>query len=436
MAIGPTGTALEEPIPAPQEEPALPASSPGEWIHKNLFNSWYNAVLTVVFVALLGWIAFKAVRFVVVTARWEIIRVNLTNLLLGAFPRGELYRVWIAVFVLTAAVGLTIGITGRRTRGRSGSLGASPESSLKPRRGPWFPAPAPRALRGAVPLLLLVVTLLAFAQTVKPLLLTIVAFAVVGGGWLVGRWLPDGAVRRLPLVWGGAVVGATTTLTAFGGVGWDQWGGLLLTLYLAVGGIVLSFPLGVLLALGRRSQLPAVRAVCVTYIELVRGVPLIAVLFIGAFALGFLLPPTLKPSGVARALIALIAFTAAYLAEVVRGGLQSVPKGQIEAAQAIGLSPLRTTVLVVLPQALRNVIPAIVGQFISLFKDTSLVAIIGIGLTELLRSAQTLNDQPQFLGQGLQAETLVFACFVYWAFCYSMSRASQRLERRLGMGTR
>jgi general L-amino acid transport system permease protein len=210
---------------------------------------------------------------------------------------------------------------------------------------------------------------------------------------------------------------------------------MLLTVFLAVGGIVLSFPLGVLLALGRRSSLPGVRAVCVAYIELVRGVPLITVLFMGAFMLGFFLPAgTATPSLETRALIALVIFTSAYVAEIVRGGLQSVPRGQLEAAQALGLSTFATTRLIVLPQALRAVIPALVGQFISLFKDTSLVAIIG--LTDLLGVARLITSQPDFIAQGLIFETLLFAAFVYWVGSYSMSRESQRLERRLGVGER
>ncbi|MGH8885199.1 MAG: amino acid ABC transporter permease [Egibacteraceae bacterium] len=409
MAVGPTGTALEEPIPVPEEEPRVRAASPAQWVTQNLFSTWYNAVLTVVFAAMLSWVTFKVARFVFVTGRWEIIRVNLATAMLGPFPRGELYRVWIAVFLLAAVVGVSVGVSLRAAEGR------------------WSTA------RRAVPLLALVVVLLAFTRTPTPLLLTLGAVAVTAGGWLVGRRLPDTTTRRLPLVWLAVVIGAYAALTAFGGVGWDEWGGLLLTLFLAVGGIVLSFPLGVLLALGRRSSLPAVRATCTAYIELVRGVPLITILLIGA-TVGFFLPSDLKPSLATRALIALIAFTAAYLAEIVRGGLQGVARGQIEAAQAIGLSPLRTTFLIVLPQALQNVIPAVVGQFISLFKDTALVKIIG--LTELLSIAQSVNGQPQFSGQGLQAETLVFACFIYWAFCYSMSRASQRLERRLEVGER
>jgi general L-amino acid transport system permease protein len=162
---------------------------------------------------------------------------------------------------------------------------------------------------------------------------------------------------------------------------------------------------------------------------------LITLLLMSIFALRLFLPDFVPlPGDVVRAIIAFVLFTAAYVAEIVRGGLQGVPRGQTEAAQALGMSPLRITRLIVLPQALRNVIPALVGQFISLFKDTSLVFVIG--LLDLLSVAQTVNAQPNFRGQGLQAETLVFGSFIFWAFCYSMSRASQRLEERLGVGQR
>jgi general L-amino acid transport system permease protein len=239
----------------------------------------------------------------------------------------------------------------------------------------------------------------------------------------------------MPAVYLATVLLVFAAFTFWGGVGWGRWGGFLLTLFLAVGGIVLSFPLGVLLALGRRSSFPAVRIVCVGYIELIRGVPLITLLFMGQFILGFFLPPGVRaPDTVTRALIALVLFTAAYIAEIVRGGLQGVPRGQTEAAQAIGLSPVRMMVLIILPQALRNVIPALVGQFISLFKDTSLVVIVG--LLDLLRVAQIVTQQPDFVGRGLATETLLFASFVYWVCCYTMSRSSQRLERRLGVGER
>jgi general L-amino acid transport system permease protein len=251
----------------------------------------------------------------------------------------------------------------------------------------------------------------------------------------IGRLMPRRLARLSSLVAVAGFVAALWTIIGRDGVVWDRWGGLMLTVFLAVGGIVLSFPFGLLLGLGRRSSLPAVRWVCVVYIEFIRGVPLVTLLFMAAFALGFLLPPgTRTPSLVIRAMVAIVVFTAAYIAEVVRGGLQSVPRGQVEAAMALGLSPLATTRRIVLPQALRNVIPALVGQFISLFKDTSLAYIIG--LVELLKTAEIITNQPDFIAQGLQTETLVFASFVYWTGAYSMSKASQRLEQRLGVGHR
>jgi general L-amino acid transport system permease protein len=206
-------------------------------------------------------------------------------------------------------------------------------------------------------------------------------------------------------------------------------------LFLAASGIVLSFPLGGLLALGRRSSLPAARLLSITYIEFFRGVPLIALLFMGALMLAFFLPPGFAtPSNVIRAIVVFTIFTAAYIAEIVRGGLQSVPSGQTEASQALGMSPVKTTFFIVLPQALRNVIPALVGQFISLFKDTSLVSIIGV--TEILRLSQIITQQEQFRGQGLITETLIFVAVIYWVGSFTMSRESQRLEKRLGVGER
>ena len=413
MSLGTTDTAMQEPQPAPEEQPAVRAATPGEWVRANLFNSWFNSVVTVVFGALIAFVAFRAARFVFVSGRWEIVRVNLTNLMLGRFPRDQLFRPWAAIFIAAFIAGIAVGISARH---------AAPVQ--------WRDT-----LRRAAPLLLLLVVLLAFTGTPVPAVLSAASFAVGFAGRFVGGRLPAATRRYVPLIWLTMIVAMFVALTGFGGVGWESWGGLLLTLYLALAGIVLSFPIGVLLALGRRSSFPAIRAVCVGYIELIRGVPLITLLFMSLLAIGFFLPDFVpRPGRVVRAIVALVLFTAAYVAEIVRGGLQGVPQGQTEAAQALGMSPLKIMRLIVLPQALRNVIPALVGQFISLFKDTSLVVIIG--LLDLLKVAQDVNVQPDFRGQGLQTETLVFASFVYWAFCYSMSRASQRLEQRLGVGER
>jgi general L-amino acid transport system permease protein len=218
-------------------------------------------------------------------------------------------------------------------------------------------------------------------------------------------------------------------------VGFDDWGGFMLNVFLAVCSIVLCYPLGVLLALGRRSGLPLVRVVCTTYIELIRGAPLFVLLLLANSALGFFVPNTLAPSTSTRAIVVFTLFTAAYMAEIIRGGLQSVPRGQIEAAKSVGLSPIRQTGYIVLPQALRNVIPAQIGQLISLFKDTTLAG-IAMGLFELLQVSGAITAQPAFRGQGLIAETLTFAALLFWVVSYTMSRESQRLEKRLGVGLR
>ncbi len=414
---------LQEPLPVPETEgPPARRLDARAWARENLFSSKLNGVLTVVFGLLLAWVAYRMFRFVFVDARWEIIERNITNLLVYQFPRGELWRVWAALYVLAASVGFGVGAAGRRS-----SLAA--EADGVPRQGRSM------VLRRVGPLLVLVVVLLVFAQSLTATLLVAGVAATAVLFRVVGQRVPLRRARLASLLVLVGIAAAYLTITAFGGVPRDRWGGLLLTAFLAIGGIVISFPLGVLLALGRRSSFPAVRIVCTAYIELIRGVPLITILFMSAFALGFFLPPgSERPSAVTRALVALVLFTAAYVAEIVRGGLQGVPRGQLEAAQAIGLSPLKTTRLIVLPQALRNVIPALVGQFISLFKDTSLVFIVG--LTELLAVAQNITKQSDFVAQGLFVETLIFAAFVYWAGSYWMSRESQRLETRLGVGVR
>lgn len=417
------GPMAEEPRPAPpSERPIVPRGNLADWARKNLFGTWFDTLLTVVFSLLLAWVVYRLGRLVFFDARWEIIERNITNLMVSRYPRDELNRLWLALFVLAATLGFGGGVTAAARR-------------REVAEGRGKPPPRGLALRRAGPAILLVAVLLWFAQSLLPTLYVLGIAAVGVAAYLGARRVPARATRYAPLVVLAGILVAYFVITAFGGVGWQRWGGLLLTIFLAVGGIVISFPLGVLLALGRRSTFPAVRLVCIAYIELIRGVPLITLLFMGAFMIGFFLPPGFdRPSLVTRALIALVLFTAAYVAEVVRGGLQSVPRGQIEAAQALGLSPIRITGLIVLPQALRNVIPGLVGQFISLFKDTSLVVIIGI--TDLLGIARNITSQPDFLAQGLIVETLLFAAFVYWAGSYWMSRESQRLERRLGLGER
>ena len=209
-----------------------------------------------------------------------------------------------------------------------------------------------------------------------------------------------------------------------------QWGGLALTLIISVVGIVGSFPIGLLLALGRRSKMPAVRAFCTGFIELWRGVPLITVLFMSSVMFPLFLPEGVNFDKLIRALVGVTLFSAAYMAEVVRGGLQAIPKGQYEGAEALGLSYWKSMAFIILPQALKHVIPGIVGTFIGLFKDTTLVLIIG--LYDFLGIVQAASTDPKWLGYSI--EGYAFCAFVYWIFCFSMSQYSQSVERKLHTG--
>lgn len=454
---------------------------PGKWIKKNLFNNWYNSLLTVALgiVILLG--AYLVLRFVFVTARWAPVIDNLTLFMVGRFPRtapdDQLWRVVAQVIIWSGAIGLGWGaaVSGAKFRAMQSGVEYEEDSMLARVRRYWS-------------LLGLIAVFLIIAKTIGPLLVVIAAVVVgtvfqmigsripgqyagiawavvaflgvfgyqivsgfVGLGWiwlalpialavtsLIGRRDWDD-LRRMQILQTLAAVGILAggfvvyTATDFEGVGWDQWEGFHLNLIMAALAITLSFPLGLLLALARRSSLPALRTLATLYIELIRGVPLISLLLMAQFFLGFFLNTTTLPSLILRALVVMTMFTAAYVAEIVRGGLQAVPRGQVEAGNSLGLSPWKVTRLIVLPQALRAVIPAMVGQFISLFKDTSLLFIIGVA--EILRVREQVHGQPEFRGFGI-TETLVFVMLAFWAVSFAMSRESQRLERKLGVGER
>jgi len=210
----------------------------------------------------------------------------------------------------------------------------------------------------------------------------------------------------------------------------SQWGGLMLTLVLSTTGIVASLPLGILLALGRRSVLPVVRMLCIGFIEFVRGVPLIAVLFMASVMFPLFLPEGMNFDKLLRAVVGITLFSAAYIAEVIRGGLQAIPKGQYEGAMSLGLNYWKMNLLIILPQALRISIPGIVNSFIGLFMDTTLVLIVG--QIELLGMAQSSARDPNWLGTINTA--LAFVSIIYFTFCFSMSRYSQYLERKLHGG--
>ena len=221
----------------------------------------------------------------------------------------------------------------------------------------------------------------------------------------------------------GGVFGLTEVQTA-------KWGGLMLTLILSFVGIIAALPLGTIMALGRRSKMPIVKSISITYIEFWRGVPLITVLFMASVMLPLFLPEGVDFDKLIRAFIGIVLFQTAYMAEVVRGGLQAIPMGQYEAADAMGLSYWKKMNLIVLPQALKLVIPGIVNTFIALFKDTTLVYIVG--LFDLLHIAKAGSADTDWL--GFETEGYVFCAFIYWIFCYSMSHYSQHLERKLDTG--
>ena len=399
------------------------------WLRHNLFRTKRDAILTVLFGSLAIWLLYKTFMFVFVTGRWTIIEVNLRLLMVGRYPEVHDLRLAVTLVVLAGWGGLIAGfLRGRQVR--AGKI-TSEDSKVTWARvldlveRLWIP-------------LAVVLLLLLLSGSAGPWLMVGLALVAALAGRLIGPFfgrLRLGAAGSAVIVVVFAAIPLGMYFYVVTAVGFDGWGGFMLNLFLSVSAIVLCYPLGVLLALGRRSGLPLVRLVCTVYIEVIRGAPLFVLLLLANVALGFFVPDSLAPATSTRAIVVFTFFTAAYMAEIIRGGLQSIPRGQFEAAKAVGLSPIRQTGYIVLPQALRNVIPAQIGQLISLFKDTTLAG-IAMSLFELLQVSGAITSQPDFRGQGLIAETLTFAALMFWVVSYTMSRESQRLEKRLGVGIR
>ena len=466
-------------VPNPKERLAPDATlSAGDWARKHLFNTWYNALVTVIAAVVGAILVYYAGRFMLVTAQWEAVRKNLTLLMTGTYPRDEQWRLVAQMYLVATAVGLAWGASTAQSKDRAKDTGVA------------FSLPKPLdLLRRYWPVLFLLIFILLFTRTIWPTLFTlstvvlglsvrsiairlpraarqtswhtsallsIASFQVVSGthgsAWWwtagLGAFVAMQATSKIETetpwhrsAWRFTAIVAAVVVVRIAywligensGISWDNWSGLYLTLVATITAITLSFPLSLLLAAGRRSSLPVVRWLCVIYIELFRGVPFIALLFVAKIFIDFFLDVETPLSLTTRTLIAFTIFSSAYLAEVVRGGLQAVPKGQIEAGQAIGLQPPGVMRLIVLPQALRAVIPAMVGQFISLFKDSSLFAIISV--VEFYRARELVHSQQEYSTTAI-AETLVFVAIAYWALCYTMSKESQRLERHLGVGER
>ena len=394
------------------------ALGPLQWLRKNLFSTWYNAILTLVSLVLIYVAVRGIITWVFFVADWTPVKQSLKLFAVGLYPLEEIWRVGAILAMVSFLAGLSWGVWGGVVRTFAIAIGSG----------------------------FIVIALLPFdlyPQNGDPLdlmlrlqFLALPALTILG--FVLGR--KTGVRGRLVLIlW---LLSFFLTLVLLGGFGDSSllprvessaWGGLLLTFLLALVGIVASFPIGVALALGRQSSLPILKVFCTLFIEMVRGVPLVTILFMASIILPLFLPEEIRIDRVLRAMIGMTLFAAAYMAENVRGGLQAIPRGQYEAAKAVGLTGFQTTTFIIMPQALRAVIPAIVGQFIALFMDTTLAIIVG--LMELLAVGKAvLQSNQEWLLRD--KEVYLFVAVVFWLFTYAMSYASRRLESALGVGER
>ncbi|MGL4499267.1 MAG: amino acid ABC transporter permease [Planktothrix sp.] len=394
--------------PPNQQRPETLALSTKEWLQTNLFNTWYNTLITIGISSLLLSMLTGFISWAFTTAKWAVIPANLPLYFVGRFPSDQYWRLWIMLGMIAILSGITWGFLARNSRilfSKNILIGIGFIGVLA------VITPTPIVFR---------------------LLLIVMLLLLVAGAWggktigntqpELGKWLPfSWFLLLLICVW---LIGGGLGLKV---VETNLWGGLMLTLLMSIISILLCFPIGILLALGRQSSLPVIRILSTVYIEVIRGLPLITILFMGQILLPLFLPEGARPDRILRAIIGLTMFSSAYLAENIRGGLQGIPRGQTEAAKALGLNTPLTVGLIVLPQALKVAIPSIVGQFISLFQDTTLLSIVG--LMELLGMSRSILANPKFLGRHL--EVYIFVGILYWLFCYGMSIASQKLEQQL-----
>jgi general L-amino acid transport system permease protein len=393
----------------------LPPEPPGPltWIRKYLFGDWFNAVLTLVSGLLVFFILYYSILWVTTKADWRPVYEFPILYVVGQYPREELWRIGVIFGILFFLLGLSWG----KWSGLLKSISLAGMGILA-----FF----------------VVISFFSSQLDVSMQIFFGICIILIFAGYLLGKLeilnpaiiIAGWALSPIPIL---ILLAGFENSTLLSDVSTTAWGGLIVTFLLAIGGIVLSFPIGIFLALGRRSNLPVVKAFCIVFIETVRGVPLITILFMFSVILALFLPQEARLDRVLRALMAMTVFSSAYMAENIRGGLQAVPSGQIEAAKAIGMNNLLITTFIVLPQAIRVVIPTIVGQFISLFKDTTLVVIVGIN--DLLGIGKSIiNSSPEFV--QLQTEVYIFISVIYWVFSYLMSIASRRVEAAMGVGDR
>lgn len=392
------------------------------WVRGNLFGSWHNGALTVASVIAIGLALWFGAGWVFGTANWSVIGELGGRFIIGQYNtegacpgQNCFWRPQVGLLLATMLFGMAWGYAGGGVVKRAALVVAGVSAAMA----------------------LLPYELDRMGMDVR--LLLVANVPAVFAGMALGRYTPLGTPRWIAIV---GVASFVLTLVLISGlprvpglqpVSVTSWGGLMLNLLLATCGITLSLPLGIALALGRRSQLPVVKMLCVAFIEVFRGVPLITLLFMSQVVVPLAFPQDFPLNSVFRAAIIITLFSSAYMAENVRGGLQALHPGQAEAARALGLHGWQITLLISLPQALRNVIPAIAGQFIGLFKDTSLVYIIGmLDVVEIGRAF--ILGNPEYLESA--RELFVFVGIVFWIFTYSMSYISRRVEEHMGVGKR
>ena len=400
--------------------PRFEAGAAG-WLRENLFSSWFNGSITVVSSLVIAIAAWFGLGWVFTTADWTVIATIGGGFFIGQYNtelacpgQNCFWRPQLGLLLVTVLLGMAWGIVG--------AVGKKVALSV--------------AVVAAV-LAFLPYDMRSMGLDVRILLLA--NLPAVFAGWALVRYTSLITVQRVVIT--GVVIFLLILVLLRGVPGVPglqpvsvvSWGGLMLNLLLAVAGIVLSLPIGIALALGRRSSLPIVKLLCVVFIEIFRGVPLITLLFMSQVLVPLAFPEDFPQNSVFRAAIIITLFSSAYMAENIRGGLQALSRGQVEAARALGLPGWQTTLVIELPQAIRNVIPAIVGQFIALFKDTSLVYIIGmLDVVEIGRAF--IQGNPEYLGNA--RELFIFLAIVFWIFTYSMSYVSGRIEEHMGVGTR
>ena len=377
------------------------ATTIGRWTRYNLFATPASALLSLVSIPFTVYVAYLAARWVFTVAQWPVVFDNLTVLLVGTFPHDQMWRALLGSGVLCALVGITLGVvlTSRRWRG-SAMIAAALAILSAAAFGVHLHWIAGTAGYGAI-------FLAARAATV--------------------RWPQLG--RGIGFLWA-IGLGAICALLAPAGV--DHWGGLLVSVLVTAIATLLSLPLGIALAFGRNSRFASLRLACAGYIELVRSVPLICIVYWLWIIVPLVFPPQAYISDLARGVAGFVFFYAAYAAEYVRGGIQGVAKGQVEAAQSLGFSKRDECFIVVLPQALKAVIPALVGNVLDLFNNVP--ALFIIGLTDFLKSGQLILSNPQYSAHQYEVYCFLFAA--YLAIGSLISYVARRIERKMGQGAR